>query len=247
MAGDPVMLRGVKVGQVINSGEIPVGTHLLDADSLIPARIEINPGRLGMTDDEPGRTLAETELNAWLQQGMTAIVKSANPLFGRHMVQLQLPDTPGDAPLAYHDDLPVIPVSTGSFDAIAAQIAQLVGRLGKLPIEDIGGNLTALLAETTGTMASIQRLAKSGDRVLATVDQEALVESLNRATSQLGELAATYSANSPTNAELQLLLENLTTVLAELGPVLTNLKNQPNSLIFGGSQAPEPEPGKKTR
>ena len=219
--------------------------HLLDTDSLIPARIEINPGRIGMTDDEAGRKLAETEMKSWLQEGMTAVVKSSSPLFGRHMVQLQLPDTPADAPIAYYDDLPVIPVSAGSFEAIAAQIAQLVDRLGQLPIEDIGDNLNALLAEMTGTMASIQRLAQSGDQVLARVDQEALVESLNRATTQLGELAATYSANSPTNAELQLLLENLTTVLGELGPVLTNLKNQPNSLIFGGSQPDEPEPGKK--
>ena len=243
--GDPVMLRGIKVGQVVHSGEIPTGGNLLDTSTRIPVRIEINPARLGMPDTGAGRDQASQEMQQWLQKGMNAVVKSTSPIFGVQIVQLNLPESPTETALVYYEEMPVIAVSSGSFDAITTQVAQLVDKISQLPIQDIGSNLDQLLAETTKTMASIQGLAATGDRVLADVDQEELIKSLNQTTAQLGELAASYSGNSPTNRELRLLLENLTYVLAELGPVLSDLKNQPNSLIFGGSREPEPEPERK--
>ena len=62
---------------------------------------------------------------------------------------------------------------------------------------------------------------------------------------KIGELAASYATNSPTNREIRLLLENLNYALGELAPLLTALKNRPNSLIFSGKDAAEPEPESK--
>lgn len=244
-AGNPVMLRGIKVGQVIRSGEIPAGGNLLDTGTRIPIQIEINPGRLGMPDTEAGSDQAWREMQQWLELGMTAVIKSASPLFGQQIVQLQRSENPHETALTYYREMPVIAVSNNSFDAIAIQIAQLIDKISQLPIQGIGANLDRLLTEATQTMASIQSLTRSGNRVLGDVDQADLVRSLNHTTIKLGELAASYSSDSPSNRELRLLLENLTHVLAELKPVLADLKNQPNSLIFGGSRTPEPEPERK--
>jgi paraquat-inducible protein B len=245
--GDPVMLRGIKVGQVRDGGEIPSDGYLLDTDTRLPVQIEVNPGRLGLRDSEAGAERASQDMQQWLARGMAAVIKSSSPVFGRQMVQLNLPENPVPTELAHFRDMPVIPVSSGSFDAIATQIAQLVDDISRTPIQDIGVNLDRLLIETTQTMASIQSLADTGGQVLGDVDQAELVNSITQATINFGKLADSYSSGSPTNRELRLLLQNLANVLAELSPVLADLKNQPNSLIFGGARAPEPEPEKKAQ
>jgi paraquat-inducible protein B len=240
--GDPVMLRGIRVGQVLHGGDIPTDGYLLDTNTRIPVQIAVNPGQLGLQDSEAGAERASQDIQQWLATGMTAVIKSSGPLFGRQLVQLNLPENLVPTELAHYRDMPVIPVSIGSFDAIATQIAQLVDDISQTPIQDIGVNLNHLLVETTQTMASIQSLADTGGQVLGDVDQTELVNSINEATLKFGELAASYSTSSPSNRELRLLLQNLAHVLAELGPVLADLKNQPNSLIFGGARTPEPEP-----
>jgi paraquat-inducible protein B len=219
----------------------------LDSDTRIPVQIEVNPGRLGLADSEAGAERASQDMQQWLAQGMAAVITSSSPVFGQQLVQLNLPENPVQTELVQYRDMPVIPVSSGNFDAIATQITQLVDDISHIPIQDIGANLDRLLVETTQTMASIQSLADTGGQVLGDVDQAELVKSINQATIKLGELAASYSGNSPTNRELRLLLENLSHVLAELGPVLADLKNQPNSLIFSGPRTPEPEPERKSQ
>ena len=240
--GDSVLMRGIKVGKVVHSGHIPVGESLLDERLKIPIQIEVNPGRLGMPDTEAGRAQAAGELLQWMSRGMSAAVKSTNPIFNEHIVQLILPENPIDTELMYYEEMPVIAVSSDGFGEITAKITRLVDEISSLPIQDIGINLDQLLSETTVTMRRIQELAVTGDKVLAEAGEEELVSSLNNTVVKLGELAASYSTSSPTNKEIRLLMENLTYVLAELGPLLTELKNRPNGLIFSGRRAPEPEP-----
>jgi paraquat-inducible protein B len=243
--GNPVVLRGIKVGRVTRNGQLPDGGNLLDPDQKIPIHIEINPARLGLPDTKTGSDQAALQLQQWMKSGMSAVVKSRSPIFGQQIVQLNLPSLSVATTLAYYQETPVIALSKDTYADIANQVGQLVKDISSLPIQDIGVNLNQLLVETTAAMNEAQSLIASGGEVLADVDNQALVNSLNQTTIKVGELAASYSTQSPTNREIRLLLENLTYVLAELGPLLTELKNRPNGLIFSGQDASSPEPESK--
>ena len=177
-----------------------------------------------------------------VQSGMSAVVKAINPIFGQQIVQLNLPENTIDTDVVYYEETLVISVSSDGLGEIVTQVGRVVDKIASLPIEDIGSNLNQLFVETTVAMSRIQALAASGDKVLTEVDNEALINSLNQTALKIGELAASYSTNSPTNREIRLLLENLNYALAELAPLLTELKNQPNILIFTGKDAEEVEP-----
>ena len=238
-SGNPVIIRGIKVGEVVQSGDIPVGGSLLDLDLMIPIKIELNPARMGMADTETGRDQAEEELLLWLKKGMSATVKSTSPLFGQQIIELRLPRKAIETEIVYYENMPVITVNTDGFDDITEKLNQIVDKINSIPITEIGNNLEQLLSETTEAVSSIEELATQAG-------SEELVRSLNQTTIQIGELAASYSTNSPSNREIQLALENLTHVLAELSPLLTELKNKPNGFIFTSNGKPEAEPKSKS-
>lgn len=238
-SGNPVIIRGIKVGQVVQSGEIPEGGSLLDLELMIPIQIELNPARLGMADTEAGRDQAAEELLLWLTKGMSATVKSTSPLFGQQIIELRLPRKAVEREIIYYEDMPVITVNRDDFGQITEKLSQIIDKINSIPITEIGNNLAQLLSETTEAVSSIEELATEAG-------SEELVRSLNQTTIQIGELAASYSTNSSSNREIQLVLENLTHVLAELSPLLTELKNKPNGFIFTGNGKPEAEPKSKS-
>ena len=72
-----------------------------------------------------------------------------------------------------------------------------------------------------------------------------LIEQLAGTLSALQELAESFAADSQTNRELQRLLQTTTALLEELKPLVSELKKQPNALIFPDRQPEELEPQRK--
>jgi len=245
-AGAPVNLRGMQVGEVVRSGHIHGDGNLLDQTMKIPINIEIHAGRLGLPDTEKGKNEAREGLIAWLAAGMTASIKTSNPLLGQHIVELGLRDESTPLPVTYFEGMAVIPVIAGSgLDGIIAKVNDLLGNLNQLEIAEIGASADQLLKETTVTMQRVQELASSGKSVLSDAHQEELMKSLNATLLEFRALAENYGANSPADRELNQLLETMVDVLSVLEPLLIELNNRPNSLIFTGRGEAEPEPERK--
>jgi len=245
-AGAPVNLRGMQVGEVVRSGHIHGDGNLLDQTMKIPINIEIHAGRLGLPDTEKGKSEAREGLIAWLAAGMTASIKTSNPLLGQHIVELGLRDESTPLPVTYFEGMAVIPVIAGSgLDGIIAKVNDLLGNLNQLEIAEIGASADQLLKETTVTMQRVQELASSGKSVLSDAHQEELMKSLNVTLLEFRALAENYGANFPAGRELNQLLETMVDVLSDLEPLLIELNNRPNSLIFTGRGEAEPEPERK--
>ena len=245
-AGAPVMLRGMQVGKVVRPGHIHGDGSLLDQTMKIPINIEIHAGRLGLPDTEQGKTEAREGLMEWLAAGMTASIKTSNPLLGQHIVELAPGNEPNPIPVTHFEGMAVIPVIAGSgLNGIIAKVNDLLGNLNQLEIAEIGASADQLLKETTVTMQRVQELASSGESVLSDAHQEELVKSLNVTLLEFRALAENYGANSPAGKELNQLLETMVDVLSNLEPLLIELNNRPNSLIFTGRGEAEPEPERK--
>ena len=69
-----------------------------------------------------------------------------------------------------------------------------------------------------------------------------MMATLNAALTSFQQLASSYVEGSATQVDLQQSLQLLARALEELEPVLRNLRRDPNSIIFGGSEEEDIEP-----
>ncbi len=244
--GAPVIYRGVPIGKVLRSDYLPEGSNLLDQSVKIPIFLELYPGQLGLADSTEGRDQARTSISALIARGLIATIKSRNFLLGQQLVELTLSAEAAASDMEYYNDLAVIPVGQNSITKMTDSIGEFVDKVNTLPIESIAANLDRLLIEGSNTMARVEQLASSMDKLASDADQQKLMLTLDETLEQYRDLAMSFSSDSPANRDIQRALESFASTMNELRPLLTELKNQPNGLIFTSSEDREPEPIRKS-
>ena len=243
--GAPVMHRGVQVGRVLRTDYIPEGQNLLDKSMEIPILIEIDPGRLGLQDSEESLKRARSDINTWISQGLVATIKSQNFLLGSRLVELEYDDSKQGIEPGYYNDLVVIPTGVDALAKFTDSIEELIARINHLPVESVVANLDTLLHEGTVTLHGIQELTASAGSLLGDEENAVLIAQLADTLEALEELAQSYAGDSQANRDLQRLLQATTTLLEELTPLISQLKNQPSGLIFPTRQPEDIEPRRK--
>jgi paraquat-inducible protein B len=153
--GAPVEFRGIPVGEVADM------RHVLDPTTnefTIVATLNVYPDMFGVqTIDlaKPGGVAAHRQrVDALVAHGLRAQMRSGSLLTGALFVALDFfPDAPpvtldwSKTPLEF----PVVP---GELEAIEATLAKIVKKLDKLPLEQIGTDVTKALVQLDQTLAS---------------------------------------------------------------------------------------------
>ncbi len=242
-SGAPVYYRGIQVGKVLRSGDIEPGRHLLEQSMKIPVVMELYPGSFGLEDSQQGRLEAEKHINQLVTEGLSATIKVSNFILGQQLIEINIPSSSTKKPklhtLDYHNDLVIIPVTLDGISHISAQLSELVEKINNLPLESIGKRAEQLLAQSTQTLHSIEKIT-------ADMHDLEFVASLNGTLHDARELMSGFTAESATNQELQRMLASVADAFAEIKPLLTQLKNRPDALIFSNGIQDEPEPTRKT-
>ena len=233
--GAPVEFRGVKVGEVqrtdIDYAEV---INLLDPNSRIPVLIEIEPARLGYDDTEDDRELAKMRINELMQSGLHASIASGNLLTGQKFVELDYVQREVTE-LVRFADIDVIPSVSGRVGRLLDSVARTAASLSELPLNDMVVSVKKALDKTATTLAQI-------DKILEDEETREMFANINTTLAEFRKLARDYAEGSETNDEMQKSLESLQRTLDELQPVLRQVRDKPNSLIFGGSDEPDIEP-----
>lgn len=243
--GAPVTHRGVQVGKVVQTDFVPDGGNLLDKTMEIPVLIEINPGRLGLPDSEESLQRASADIETWIRQGLTAIIKSQNFLLGQRMVALEYSDATVESELAFFNGLAVIPTGVDTIDKFTESIEEFIAKVNQLPVESMIEKLEQMLQDGSEALASVRDLAESGDTLVSDDRIVALLEQATATLASVDGLAQSFSSESQTNQELRELLNSMSALLEELKPLVADLRHRPNSLIFPSNQAEEAEPRRK--
>jgi len=219
--GAPVEFRGIPIGQVTD-----VKLHFDEARDqfVIPVRIAIEPQRvLGEDVPEAERRAAVDRLVA---SGLRAQLKSGNLLTGQLLVALDIFEDAKPAQVVWDAPIPEFPTIPTPLEEITSNLTRLVERLGKLPVEQIGADLSASLKALRVTLQQSEGVAP------------ALKETLERTQQTLVSANAMIGPDSTVNAELRRALLELSDAARALGLAAEQIESQPNSLIFGkkGSQ-----------
>ena len=245
--GSPVKYRGVQIGEVLRTDYIPEGQTLLDKDMQIPVLIEINPGRLGLPDSEQSQARARSEIDNWIQQGLTATISSQNFILGQRQIELLYDDTNPNRELISFAELNVIPSGQDTLEKFTDSIEQLISTLNSVPVEALSNKLDTLLTEGQNTLLSVKELTNASTALVSDEGNLALIAQVNDTMASFETLAQSFSADSRANQEVLGLLQSLTSIIEEFRPLLTELRNKPNSLILPSTTTEEVIPMRKAQ
>jgi len=223
-AGAPVDFHGITIGEVKSVDlEFENDTHLFS----FPVMINLYPERL-RSKLRPGSQLppsAEAQrerINALIEQGLRAQLRTGNLLTGQLYVALDFFPDAKKATLDWTERPPRLPTQQGTFGELQAMVGGLTKKIDAVPIDRIG-------AELEHTLADVRGLIKRLDAEVA----PAATGMLGDASKTLQAAQSTLSNDSPLQTDLRQTLQELNRTTASMRELMDYLQRHPESLIRG--------------
>jgi paraquat-inducible protein B len=239
-----VQFKGVRVGTV---REVPLRWFPDEDDEAplkrIPILIRFEPERLrGL--------VADTNINSWekrlpelFEQGLRANIRASNLLTNTLFVDVSFysdaEPVEGDQKFAGY---PVMPAMASDFTRLEEKLTQLMDKFNELPLENSLSDFSQAMQSVDDTANTLDGISKSLAQVLEQPEINQLPKLLKQNLQQLQELTGSLSDDSPTRRQLNQTLNEVEKLSRDLQPVIEQLQQQPNSLIFSPSVTPDPEP-----
>jgi paraquat-inducible protein B len=199
--GSPVEFRGITVGQVT---DVTLEFDIEEDEFRIPVRIEIQPERFTSILDKETRKETVDRLVA---AGLRAQLKSGNLLTGQLIVALDIFEKAKPARVAWNGPIPVLPTIPTPLEEITANVATLVERLSRFPLDQIGVEVNASLKELRGTLAQAEQTLAAANGIIG--------------------------PDSEVKAELMRTLMELRDAARGVGLAADQIESEPESLLFG--------------
>ena len=240
--GAPVEYRGVKIGTVVRTDvNYPEITNVLDQNTLIPVMIAVEPARMGFEDNEDTLPLVEQKITALLKKGLRGALATGNLLTGSKYIELQYGEDIMNS-LESFSSYSVIPTLESQFEQIVSKMSKLMDKLNDLPLESVVSSANSSLQQVTTTLVEFQNITAQLETLLKQSTDQNLVGSIQSTLENFRQLSADFSAGSLTHEELQNTLSTMKNTLSELEPLLLQLNQKPNSLIFSNQRNKDIEP-----
>ena len=221
--------------------DYPEITNVLDQNTLIPVLIAIKPARMGFEDNEEVLPLVEKKIEELLKKGLRGSLVTGNILTGSKYIELQYDENIIHS-LQSFSGYPVIPTLESQFEQIISKISTLMDNLNSLPLASVVNSADSALQQATTTLNELQNTTAQLDILLKQSTEQNLVTSIQGALENFKQLSADFSEGSLTHEELQNTLQVMKKTLAELEPLLSQLNQKPNSLIFSNQKNNDLEP-----
>jgi paraquat-inducible protein B len=191
--GSPVEFRGIPIGQVL---DINMEYDAEEKAFLVPVLIEIEQERIKVIG-EMDRADRKSMNDYLVAQGMRAQLKTGSLITGQLYVELDFHPNAEPAKIIWEGRYPQMPTVPTPMEEITTSLTQLLKKLEKLPIEQIGNDLR-------DTVQGAKRLVNSAEL------QEAII-ALNETLDQAQQFAA--ALNKAITPELRSAVANLNTTL----------------------------------
>jgi paraquat-inducible protein B len=156
--GAPVELRGIKVGQVVDvRAQIDTKTFKFSA----PVIVELDAQRLGVkvlgaSQGANFALLRRKIIDSLIAHGVRAQLQTGNLLTGATFVAFDFFPGVSPASVDWSQNPPQLPTTPGQLQAVEAGIGDIVEKLNKMPLQQIGDNLNKSLANLDLTLVSVR-------------------------------------------------------------------------------------------
>ena len=227
--GAAVDFRGVVIGEVKSIGAEFSRT---ERDFRMPVLVQVYPDRLrqrtGNAAPESKRT-QEERLRTLVDKGMRGQLRNGSLLTGQLYVAL---DFFPKAPPATVDLTRVpleLPTVANSLDELQNQVQEIVGKVNKVPIEEIGRDVRTTLANLDKTLVGAERLT----RTLNNDVSPEITAALKDARKTIDSANQMLASDAPLQADLRQTLQELSRTATSVRMLTDYLERHPESLLRG--------------
>jgi paraquat-inducible protein B len=167
--GAPVEFRGIRIGEVV---ELSAQVDPKTVEFSVPVTIRLDAERLGVKvldapSPEAWDAMRRKVIDTLTQRGFRAQLRTGNLLTGALYVNFDAFPAAPPATVDWSQTPPQLPTIPGELEAIEASIVNIIKKLDKVPLEDIGGEAKQALVDLRGTLASATRTLDSADKTIA--------------------------------------------------------------------------------
>lgn len=225
--GAQVDFRGMIVGQVRS-----IGIEYLDDQKRfrLPVTVELFPMRLGFrAKDLENKKHARDIVSALVNRGMRAQLRTGNLLTGQLYVALDFFPKAAPAKANFDGPLPELATTPGGFDELQTQLGNIVTRIDKVPLDQIGKDLQTAIVSLNTMLGNADALVRQLNGDVAPQVVTALQDVRKTLRSADGALAS----DAPLQQDLRRMLQELTRSAASLRTLTDYLERHPEALLRG--------------
>lgn len=243
--GAPVEFQGIPVGQVENI-DMRMDRNTLDVR--IPVLVSIQPQQF---DETLNKEDAETAMRKLVEKGLRARLDTASLLTGQKLVTLSMDKEAKPAQITITQFYSEFPTVSSAFDDLPLMATEIMASLQDT-LDGIkklvnSGKLDKTVDNLNNVLAEAEQAVKAAKEAIRQVDNKTLpsvTNSINKITLDLantlqkiqgsmGQLDRLTAQNSPTQFQLQEMLEEVTAASRSLRSLTETLQRQPTSLLRG--------------
>jgi paraquat-inducible protein B len=233
--GAPVEFRGIAVGEVVRIG---LEFHPRTFTMVQPVEVQFYPGRMrAHTGDLATMLPLPQTAEGWakrvqlfVEHGMRGQLRTGNLLTGQKYIAIDLFPGAPKMEVSFSKQPFEIPVMPGALEDIEAAVASILKKLEKVQYEQIG-------ADVRKTMATLDEVLKSTDRLVQRLDAELVGET--RSTLQAARAAieradrGILAPDASLQEDVREALREIARAADALRALASLLESQPESLIRG--------------
>ncbi|BFM48945.1 intermembrane transport protein PqiB [Marinomonas sp. THO17] len=244
--GAAVEFRGVRIGTVLDVPYQGISMETLTAMDIpvIPVRARIEPQRL----NAPGAS-HEKSLQQWNQlieesidKGLRASLVIGNYLNASKVISLDFTDQVSKVVWREFEGHKIFPTTPGSFANMEAKVAALLDNVAQIPLRETFESLDNTMSEVDSTLKAIQAMSESVKHLLDKSETQQIPGDVSAAIRELSLTLESYQADGLIGQPLRQNLVSLDRALNELQPLLRQLRENPNRLIFDGKPRIDVQP-----
>ncbi|WP_299019689.1 intermembrane transport protein PqiB [uncultured Photobacterium sp.] len=242
--GAPVEYRGLRIGTV---RKVPLELPS-DRDGFsnrqIPVLVRIELGRIYGEVEEESLPRLKMSLEQEFKLGLRASLKTGNLLTGALLVDTEVYPDEVMPELGKYSKYDIFPTKAGGFAQIQKQLGSILTKIEELPVEDTLVSLNLSLDASQKTLLAAENMANELAVLLAQKDTKAIPGEIRGSLQQIQDTLNGFGPDAEPYRNLEQALARFEQVMLELQPVLRQLNDKPNSLIFTGEKAKDPIPVK---
>lgn len=235
-AGANIEYRGIELGAVI---EAPISTFTqITEEKYIPVLVSIN---LALFESHIKPSTDQAYYVDLIKQGLFARLHIGNLLTGQLYIELEFDQQKTDLDAEFYENYPVFPTQPGSMTQIQHELSHLINSLKRISIDTTINQFQQTLTKTTEFMQSGKGALNNLNNLLTARSTKNIPSHLNQSLKQLEKTLTNFNQDG---LPLNELLIHFDDVMLQLKPLLEQLQQKPNALIFKGSRSKDPIPGK---
>jgi paraquat-inducible protein B len=244
--GAAVEFRGVRIGTVLDVpfNGIPMDSLTSLDTPLIPVRARIEPQRLNSLDTSGAMSLQKWNelIEDRINKGVRASLKIGNYLNGAKVINIDFMKNPPPVTIKEFAGYQIFPTAPDALANIETKVGAILDNVSQVPLNKTFEQLGQTMNEANETLRQLQELSKSVKQLIDKSETQQLPADLAATINELNLTLETYQANGQIGRPLKENMVSLGRALNELQPLLRQLRENPNTLIFDSKPRADVEP-----